>query len=353
MAFGTLSTLDTLRSTQQTIAEYGEDRAFEDFQNLLDAHNAQVAEMFGNLVEQTDDRQRRYGAGGTILPEEMDEHGSPHPQKVAAGSTVGFPLRSYKTSVQWTRQYFQEASVSELAGQFTAQMDGDKQRLINEVKRAIFTPTNYAWADYLVDHLQQIQLAVKALINADSAEIPTGPNGETFDGSTHTHYLGTGSFVNADLVSLLETVLEHYAGGDAVININRAQEATIRGFADFTPYLDARLVGATSATEVRTGTLDPTRIYNRAIGLFRGAEVWVKPWMPASYVFCYLRGQNKPLVYRTRRAADPGWSLVFDDERHPLRARGFERKFGIGVWERTNGAVLYTANATYSAPTIA
>ena len=39
-------------------------------------------------------------------------------------------------------------------------------------------------------------------------------------------------------------------------------------------------------------------------------------------------------------------------EAHPLRARTLEREFGVAVWQRTNGAALYTGNATYAAPTI-
>ena len=39
-------------------------------------------------------------------------------------------------------------------------------------------------------------------------------------------------------------------------------------------------------------------------------------------------------------------------EVHPLRARGFQREFGIGVRNRWGAAVLFTGNATYAAPTI-
>jgi hypothetical protein len=33
--------------------------------------------------------------------------------------------------------------------------------------------------------------------------------------------------------------------------------------------------------------------------------------------------------------------MTFQDENHPLRAEVFEREFGLGIQERTNGAVLY------------
>ena len=38
--------------------------------------------------------------------------------------------------------------------------------------------------------------------------------------------------------------------------------------------------------------------------------------------------------------------------RLPLRARSYERQFGIGVWQRVGGAVLQFNNGSYSTPTI-
>jgi hypothetical protein len=58
-------------------------------------------------------------------------------------------------------------------------------------------------------------------------------------------------------------------------------------------------------------------------------------------------------VFRVRQAAGGFGDLQIaaEDEQYPLRARFMEREFGIGVWNRTAAAVLYTANSTYSAPT--
>jgi hypothetical protein len=44
--------------------------------------------------------------------------------------------------------------------------------------------------------------------------------------------------------------------------------------------------------------------------------------------------------------------LVFDDERYPLRAKTWERQFGVGVWQRQGGAVLDFGHGSYTAPTI-
>lgn len=350
MAYGTNSVLDTLAASQQTIAAYGEDRAFDQIEIARQAHNANMQDMVSKFVETTTDRQRRYGGVDDMVMDQVDEFGRGDAQKITTGVTVGFPLRLYDLSVQWTRKYMQNATTAELANQFTAAQTAHVKAIQREVKRAIFTPTNTTFVDTLVDN---VSLSVKAFVNADSASIPNGPNGESFDGATHTHYAArVGTLAASDITSALETVIEHHNQGQAMLFINRAQEASIRTFtSNFTPYLDARIVPG-SATTTAQGNLVPTNLYNRAIGIFDGAEVWVKPWMPASYMFIYVDGAPKPLVMRERVAGGSGLQIAAEDEAYPLRARTLEAEFGVGVYTRTNGAVLYTGGTSYVTPTI-
>ncbi|HMF59213.1 MAG TPA: hypothetical protein VK595_02505 [Vicinamibacterales bacterium] len=353
MPYGTLTTLDTLASTFQTVAEFGEDRLWEQsIQPTLDAHNGIMNDMFDDFCERTTDKQRRYGTTDQMTMTDTDEFGRPDAQKVAPGAIAGFPLRSYQGTIQWTRKYFQNASVAEFAGQVVAIRDADIQRVINEIKRALFNPLNYTFNDYLVDRMSQIPLGVKALLNADSAGIPPGPNGETFDGTTHTHYLGTASLVDANLIAAFETVAEHYAAGEVAIYINRAQETAVRGLASFTKLEQMSLIPSDNTVRVLAPRLQPIALYNRQIGYFNGAEVWVKPWVPANYIVIMIRNQPKPLVIRTRSASSYNLVLVADDEKYPLRAKTFEREFGVGVWNRMAAAVLFVTSGTYSAPTI-
>ncbi len=47
--------------------------------------------------------------------------------------------------------------------------------------------------------------------------------------------------------------------------------------------------------------------------------------------------------------------LVYEDESHPLRAKSYEREFGIGVWTRTGAAVLFVdagSAGAYVSPTL-
>lgn len=348
MAYGTLVTLDTLASSQQTVAELGEDNVWAGIEADFQAHNEIMNEMLGELVERSSDRLRRFGGNAAMTMDEVDEIGTADAEKITAGVNVGFPLKKYARSLQWTRNYFLVATGEELAKQVIGIQNADRHNVEKQIKKAFFGPTNYTTLDRLVDN---VSLDVKALLNADSMVIPQGPNGEVFDGATHTHYLGTASFVAANLTSLIDTVTEHFGSGDIRVNINKAQEAAVRAFTGFTAYVDARLIPADNTVQVRGGRLDMINTGDRAIGIFGAAEIWVKPWVPANYVMAYNRMASKPLVMRTR-AGQGDLHLIFDDESHPLRARGYEREFGIGVWTRHNGAALLTNNATYSAPTL-
>lgn len=356
MVYGTLSTLDSLAASQQSIAAYDEDRAWDEISVALEAHNRHLAEMMGALVETTTDRQRRYGSAASKTMQELDQFGQPQAQKVTAGVTVGFPLRLYGDALQWTRKFMMTAgSAQQIAAEIRAIMDADRRNVIYQIKRALFNPTNYTFNDVLVDN---VELAVKRLVNADSASIPLGPNGESFDGSTHTHYLYTDgtSLAAADLTAAVNTVLEHHNTGRVLVYINQAQESAVRGLTGFTAYIDARIVrGGGAETDVAAGALDMMNPYDRPIGVYGAAEIVVKPWVPSGYLLVVsVDNGTAPLAMRTRDGFGT-LQLVYEDESHPLRARSYEREFGVGVWSRTSAAVLYidTGNGdAYVAPTL-
>lgn len=352
MAYGTLSVSDLLATARvgASVIEVGEDKTWATIEAYLAAHNQIQASMLSDLVDPTTERVVGVGGVDTMGMDEMDEFGRADAQKVTAGDTMGFPLRLYGAALQWTRKYLDNHTPAELMAQIEAMTTADNLNIQKQIKRALFLSSNYSFTDKLVDRLS---IPVKRLVNADSMVIPTGPNGETFTAASHTHYLARVSTLAAsDVSGAISTVTEHYNSGQALLYINQAQEAAIRGFtSNFTPYLDARLIPATTSTVAR-GALDQSNVYNRAIGVFDAAEVWVKPWIPANYMFAWMRGPMKPLAMRTRRPGSGNFGLDYEDESHPLRARQYGREFGIAVQNRVNGAVLYVGGTSYTDPTI-
>jgi len=359
MTYGTLQTLDTLaslRAATGVVADIGEDVAFESIAAALKAHNQLLQESLTGFVDQTTDRLRRYGGPDQMVMEELDEYGTASTQKIAAGATLGFPLRFFGGGLQWTRLFFQNATGAELAAQVDAMMDADIKNMHKQLKLALFTPTNSTFEDRRVDH---VNLPMKALVNADSAPIPIAPDGTTFNAATHTHYLGasiawtgapTAASTGADLAAINQTIIEHFLAGSIQMLCNPAQETLIRAATGFFPYYDARLTPSVNQTNAMAD-LDVMNITNRAIGIFGASEVWIKPWIPPGYVVGVLVGSpQKALVMRTRNAGSGNLELLFDNEVFPLRSRSYGREFGFGVWNRVAAAVLYTGATSYSAP---
>jgi hypothetical protein len=348
MIYGTLSTLDTLAASQATIAQFGEDKAFQTVSDLLAAHNALLDDMLRSFVEVTEDRQRRYGGGSVGFMDEVDQFGRADASKMSQGVTVGFPLRKYEKSLQWTRDYFEVTTGAEFAAQINQAMLEDTATVERGIKRAIFGSTNSTFLDRYVDN---VSLAVKAFVNADSAEMPSGPNGESFNAATHTHYTFSAAWDLAAFTALVTNVTEHFGTGMVVVEINQAQEAATRAFTGFAPITDARIVSPTTAT-IAQGSLDLINFNNRMIGILGGAEVWVKSnRVPANYEFAWMRGPaDRPIAMRRRNAARGALRLVADNENFPLRAQTREREVGFAVWNRVGGAVNFSNGGAYADP---
>lgn len=346
--------INTLLATRyQSVAEYGVDKIQTVLAADLQAHNIIMQELVSDLCEVTTDRQRKYGTSVSGEMVEVDEYGRSQTQLAKPGATVGFPLRMFQFAIGWTEKWFQTHTPADLAIAVQNAQKAHRRAIARDIKRAIYLSANYTFIDFLVD---KVDLAVKRLVNADGQAIPDGPNGETFDGATHTHYNAAASMTHAALLGLIEDVIEHGHGSNVKLAIARADETTLRALTgasgSFEAYTDPRMIFR--ATDTPGQTLDITRLDNRAIGIYEGAEVWVKPWALANYAVCWDAGAtDKPLVFRQREnTALQGLRVAATLNTFPLVAQYMEAEFGVGVWTRTNGAVLYSASGTWADPTI-
>lgn len=357
MAYGTLSIFDTIGARRAAandyIHKYDERTLYEQLQVFLDIHNRMINQMTDDLVEPTTERYMTWGSNDTIDMIEGDEYSRPDAQKVFVSPVdMGFPLRIKQAAFGVTKLFMETKTLGDLEQVITAATDADIRDRLKTIRAALFNPTNnLTYKDRWVDN---ITLPIRALVNADGAYIRPDQFGNIFDPNTHTHFLGTSSFADTDLLALINTVVEHYPTGAVRVYINRSQESTVRGFTSgttkFYAYYDARITPTVNADVARGNTLDQLSIYDRAIGIFGAAEIWVKPWVPANYVFAFNTGAPKPLRMRTRNPQRGNLRIAAQIEMYPLQAQFMEREYGIAVYERTNGACLKTDNATYSAP---
>lgn len=345
---GTLAMADLLANKQTTAASFGLDTINEVFQRDLAAHNRILNDVVQELAEPTNDRLRLAGNSDSMQMVETDEFGRSRTQKVTAGTNVGFPLRLFTVSIGWTRKWFQQKSVADVAQQMQGAQIAHRKKVRLEIQKAIYRSANYAFTDSLV--APSVALPVKRLLNADGTVPPNGPNQETYDG-THQHYLANATLTAAALLSLVNTVAEHSTSGAIRVAISATDETAVRALSGFTAYIDSRLTLNTAANQP-TNTLDYRRQNDRAIGIFGAAEVWVKPWAIANYALAYDVGAGeKPLAYRTRTGgADSGLVIAAELDDYPLHAQHMEAEFGFGVWGRSAAAVLYFASGTYADP---
>lgn len=379
--YGTLQILDTLGAANNaSVIQYGEENLAGLLQQLLDAHNRLIGDMFGTFVGFTNERLTSYGTNlqaGQMV--DVDEYGVADAQKIPfAQDTVGFPLRRKQYSLQWTGDYLAKARPIELANQVLSATDADILAIYSAIRTALFTPTNNAnYRDRFVDNAN---FTIKALVNADGAVLPPQPiTGTTFNGATHTHYLATASLTEADYLALVETIREHglVGNGKIIVAIPKSKEAAVRAFAGFQAFTDTRLIYADTTTRPAQN-VELLDLEDRAIGFDGVGEIWVKPWMPDNYLCAYVVGGvgvptlgfrtptagpqqggvapvpavNPMLGGAPAGAGDFGaLRIVAELDRFPLHARVMQRDFGVGVWNRLNAAVLYTGGGTYVMPT--
>ena len=349
---GTFDISTLLAARFQSPAAFGLETIELILRNDLSAHNAIVGEMLAEMCEVTSDRQRIYGTSVDGSMQEVDEYGAGPTQQNKPGATTGFPLRLFQFPLSWTAKFFQTAKAADMATMQLAAEKAHLREIQRQIKKAMFLSANYDFRDYLVDN---VTLNVKRFVNADSAAIPDGPNGETFDGTSHTHYSANSGLTATVLTNLVNNVIEHGHGGYVKLAINKTDEAAVRALTGFVGYIDARVAASMNTDRASMTTLDVSRLDNRAIGVFAGAEVWVKPWALASYPFAWdSASPNKPLAFRQRDVDTlQGLRIAAENDEYPLIVKFMEAEFGIGVWTRTNGALLYTGGASWTDPTIA
>jgi hypothetical protein len=349
LSVGNLGIADLLEVRFLSAEKFGLDAITQILAADMAIHNSIMTDMVKTFADVTQDIQRLYGAGDVAYFSRVDEYGRAHTQKRTTGSAVGFPLNRFQVAVGWTADYLSRATPADLAQKQQAVQRGHALQVRSELQAAIYGATNFTFLDYLV---RNFSIGVKRFVNADGAPIPTGPNGEVFNPSTHTHYLAGAALTGALADSLVSTVAEHHMNGTPQVFINAADEVVWRALANFKPYIDSRLTLNANANQPYD-RLNPFLTNNRPIGLYGAAEVWVKPWAVSGYAACMDTAiPNKPLACRLREGGTNQITLATAAEivGFPLQAQYMQSEYGFGVWTRTNGAVLDFGHGSYTDP---
>ncbi len=346
---GTFDIGSLLAANNQSLASYGTDLIAPILAADNALFNAQVDDFLADFSMKTSERQVLAGSsiGGNMM--ELDEFSRQPTQKDLPGYLVGVPLRKFGFATGWTQDYLDNATPADLAIKQQAAQGADLRRTRYEIQRAVFLPTNSTFPDMNVDN---VPLPVKAFINADSTPMQNGPNGEVFDGSTHTHYQANATLTAAAVQATVANVAEHRVGVSLRLYISQLDAAAFALLSGFVPLQVPYVTLNTAANQVASPRLNIGQVDNRQVGWFNAAEVWTKPWIPQNYlVVVDVAAPLKPLARRVRKD-DKGLYIAAQLDTHPLHAQYIQRYQGFSAWNRTALAVLKFNNGSYAAPVL-
>lgn len=358
--YGNLSIADLLAVNNTAVIDFGREPVFATIKAYYAETNAVLTEQLEMFTEKTTDRARGVGGPATITAKYTDEWGVDDSQKISGAAQLGFPLRKSQVVRGWTNQWMRKHTPADLANQAIGASQADVTKVQAAIRRAVFYPLNTVFVDNLVDYMS---VYVKAFANADGFPIPATPSGVLINAATHNHYAGTTNVWPSvpDLDALINNVTEHTSGGKLYLfvpmslgNYMYANRTAI--YTDFSPLTYPNVIYGANLT-VGDGVFNVDNPNNRRIGIYKGAEVWVKPWVPDLVTFSFVAGTQKPIAWRV--PADLGgdngdFRPVFDDEEFPLACEILEREFGFGVQNRVGGALLSYAgpDTNYVTPAV-
>ena len=324
---------------------------------ILADTSAQMDEMLSDFSETSEDVSRMWGSflDGEAVEVHDDQAKAPG-STPAKGQQLQFPLRLIKKSTGFSALWLKKATPADMArkvGDITFALN---QRVVDEVKFALFNKTRANSTDWLTNGVTLT--LVQPFINADGKPIPNAiGTGESFTAASHQHYVGTvgASLAAADIDALIENVQEHGLNG-LELRINEANVSTLAGLAStkFEALRHTVIVGGQGDT---VSGDDPANLVlgNRLAGYWDGIPVWTKVYVPSGYYMCIATGaQEKPLVRRVDSALGSGAIVPLAQYGDSvLSAQEFMQAYGFGAYNRAACAFLDAGHqTTYSNPTL-
>lgn len=349
---------------QEGLAAFNKQR-----QPLIDLLSFTVTQPIEDLVQPG---QERF--------EEATEFGVPKGVRPAPAPTSrAYPFKWWDIATRYTFQFLAGgpsnsggATQAQLDASLNTVMEADNQLQFEQVMKPLFNNANRST---LIDGAS---FTVTALYNADGSYIPPY-QGTTFNGSTHTHYLATGSaqahiFDPGD-VQTAATHVEHHGytrsnNYNVLILMNRSDaQSTIATWArgtsyggelsiyDFIPAAGQNLVVQLPPGYTLVGGLPPSSFAGLdVLGSWGPYLVIVNDQIPSGYfVAVATQGQNNTTnVVGIREHEQPGLrGLILrpgDNGNYPLINSYYIRGLGSAVGPRGAAAVMYNGTS-YTVPT--
>lgn len=342
MAINSINDLKAV--TYASAAEFGIDTINKILSEDLVQYNAMLVEQMSYLAQAVTVQSKTYGTSGTLDMTEVDEFSQAVSKKASVGETVSFPIHVYQSVLGFTEKWMQLHTPAELVERYLQLRRGDSERMLLEVRKAIFNDTNFTQTD----PFNGVSLAVKRLLNADSTKIPQF-GGESFTAASHSHYnVCSGSILDvAGVTEVLADVSEHGKTKGLALFVNQADVANLSGLSLYTALSsDLMVYGNSDSTVTKLNRSDTS---NRMIGLWDNQyEIWQKPaqMIPSGYVLAAATAEvEKVLGFRQLESpALQGLRIDAMYSNFPLIAQNAENIYGFGVWDRMAAAVVISGS---------
>ncbi len=359
--FGIYDNLDT-EIARMPVMSYGEDRVYEQLIEDLAIYNRVNAQLDEAYCAHGTDLLDGAGAVTIGVMQELDAEGVADPQKGQAPANIGWPLRKFGHGTGFTAAFLKRAAMKDIDSALRNAQLAHQATWKLALRTALFYPTHTTWRD---QHgaSPTLSLPGKASYNADGFPVAIGPEGQTFNADTHTHYayVDSTTLTEALVSSCVDNLREHNGMGELVqISIpTGAAETAMRTFVGFERLQYPGVI--TSIAETRAiGTLSMATTTNRLIGMWNGCEVWVREWVPSAsntgwiHVFSAGAKSIKPLYVRESDVYPAGLFPEYELNKFGFDFKSLVAYFGISFRNRQNSVLGYWASgaAAYVAPTL-
>ncbi len=345
-------------SDYQFVNTVGQQLTYELTKQYLERVNLDMQLSLSMFVQGTTTKfQERYQLPGGGRMQEIGRLARPAVVRATGSFTVGYPLQGFGDAVAADRVDMAYMSTAEYERHVDSVVIRDRNEVRFRILRALFKST-----DTSIEDPERGAITVKPLANGDSVLYPPvlGSSSE----ATDNHYLESGyaaaaiSDSNNPLVTLRNEIEEHFGtqtgGNNIVVFCNNAQSEQLGALTDFVSIVDYRVrAGANVDTPMGVPPNIPTTA--RVLGVSNGC--WVVEWrfIPANYLVAVDADQPAPLKMRV----DPpetglplGLQLVARETLNPMETAIWEHRYGFGVANRLNGAVMELGTGgTYTIPT--
>lgn len=352
-----------------------------EYQQVLAEYNAQEKGMIDFLISPTEqiiDYRAIPSAGATNGFERMSQFGVPRAPRAAVQEiAMGYPFDWFDRAVRFTWQFLAEATQGQVDAEHSTVIREDSELMFNSVMNRFFSNVNNQAA------INKQPFTSYAFWNADGSMAPPRYRANVFQ-SSHQHYMTTDGALTAEDLDLLIDNVEHHGyskenGYQILVMINAQEAPTIRTFRaaatregvdagvvegrwgawDFIPAqgTNAQLL---PSNVVLLGT-QPGSSYRgmTVIGSYGPALIVQNEFVSPGYIPCLAtggpKGLSNPLAMRQHQNQDlRGLRLVKGaNPDYPLIDAYYVRGFGVGIRDRSQGAILQvTADGvtTYTPP---